>query len=118
MARKKSTSLCATKLCRNKRLKDRRLCSKCSLRRWRSANPVKARLFALKDRARRKKLAFDLDHEWLAGFLAKNGYDPALHHIDRICVLGGYVKTNLQVLPISDNIAKGNRERHGQAYAF
>lgn len=63
-------------------------------------------------------MPFDLSLEWLADFLERNSYDPREHHIDRISVLGGYTKSNLQILSISDNTGKGNRERHGQAHMF
>jgi len=86
------------------------------MRAWRESNPDKARLADLRMRSKRKRLPFNLDLEWLRDFLTTNQYDPSLHHIDRRCVLGGYTKDNLQLLPISENIAKGNRERHGQAY--
>lgn len=75
---------------------------------------MQARLSNLRNRSRRKKLEFDLDLEWLETFCEAHGYDPAEHHIDRISVAKGYVKGNLQILPISENIAKGNRERGAQ----
>lgn len=75
---------------------------------------MKAKLAILRDRARRNKVPFDLDLEWLADFLERTGYDSTLHHIDRISVLGGYTKGNLQVLTVAENVSKGNRERHGQ----
>ena len=77
---------------------------------------MSARLAHLRDRAQRKKLPFDLDIFWLVDFLKRSNYNPMIHHIDRICVLGGYTKGNLQILDGADNIAKGNRERHGQAH--
>lgn len=84
------------------------------MREWRALHPMQARLTNLRNRAKRKKLEFDLDLEWLTIFCEGNGYDPAEHHIDRISVAKGYVKGNLQVLPYSENIAKGNRERGRQ----
>lgn len=79
---------------------------------------MKARLAAIRDRANRKGIPYDLDLDWLDSFLTCNGYDPKTHHIDRISALGGYTKGNLQLLLISDNIAKGNRERHGHMQLF
>jgi len=79
---------------------------------------MKARLSSLRRRARDKGIPYDLDLKWLDDFLTRNSYDPTLHHIDRISALGGYTKGNLQLLLISENIAKGNRERHGQAHFF
>lgn len=81
------------------------------MRAWRATNPVKCKLGILRDRAARKRVPFDLDLEWLTTFLTDNHYDPTLHHIDRIRTWEGYTKANLQVLPMSENIAKGNRER-------
>lgn len=68
----------------------------------------------LRDRAQRKKVPFDLTVEWLERFLVLYDYDPKEHHIDRIRTWLGYVMGNLQILPMSENIAKGNRERYGK----
>lgn len=109
----KPSHLCRTKFCRRKGHPKRgRLCSKCSMHRWRAANPMKARLAMLRDRAARKKVPFDLTMVWLEKFLAENAYDPKEHHIDRETPRLGYVMGNLQVMLIGENIAKGNRERH------
>jgi len=86
------------------------------MRKWRAENPLKAKLSILKDRARRKRVPFDLDLSWFACFLEREKYDSTLHHIDRIRTWEGYTKGNLRVLPISENIAKGNRERHEQPF--
>lgn len=118
MAYKKSPEKCATKFCRNRRAHKHQRCSKCMMREWRKKHPVAYRLMVLRQRAKRKNLPFDLDRAWLSEFLERTGYDPTLHHIDRICVLGGYTKNNIQVLSISDNTAKGNRERHGHCQMF
>lgn len=115
----KKPTLCVTKFCRNPRGRNQsQLCKKCQMRRWRANRPLSARLAKLRDRAAQKKLPFDLDIAWLTDFLTQNNYNPAVHHIDRICVLGGYTKGNLQLLDGSDNIAKGNRERYGQAWMY
>lgn len=79
---------------------------------------MRARLKMIRDRANRKKVPFDLDLDWLLDFIERTGYDPYWHHIDRISSLGGYTKLNLQILPFSENIAKGNRERRGQGHMF
>jgi len=73
---------------------------------------MKAKLAILRDRAARKKVPFDLDLPWLIEFVLVNAYDPTEHHIDRIKTHLGYTKDNLQVLPATENISKGNRERH------
>lgn len=111
---RKPVHLCITKFCRRPRGSRNPLCPRCSLRKWRAENPIAARLAMLRDRAARKKVAFDLTLEWLTDFITRTGYDPALHHIDRIKTWLGYTMNNLQVLPIGENIAKGNRERYGK----
>jgi hypothetical protein len=114
---RKPAHLCITKFCRKPRSTEHGgLCSRCSLRQWRAANPIKAKLAILRDRAKRKKVPFDLTVEWLTEFLATHHYDPKEHHIDRIKTWLGYTMDNLQVLPMSENIAKGNRERYGKLW--
>lgn len=115
MTYRKPSHLCITKFCRRTGYKKKGgLCSRCSMRKWRAAHPEHARLTMLRDRAARKNVPFDLDLEWLRQFLAENHYDPKEHHIDRRHTWLGYTKDNLQVLPMSENIAKGNRERYGK----
>lgn len=119
MSYKKRTGICITKYCRKPQSKKGGgFCSRCKMRTWRACQPMKARLAHLRDHANQKGIPFDLDLEWLDGFLTRNGYDPTLHHIDRISALGGYTKGNLQILPSSENVAKGNRERHGHMQLF
>lgn len=81
------------------------------MRAWRAANPVKAKLAFLRERARERNHPFDLDLPWLTWFLTFNNYDSTLHHIDRVKTWLGYTKGNLQILTSGENIAKGNRER-------
>lgn len=114
MTYRKPPDKCITKFCRRPKGSKTPFCSRCNLRRWRAANPIGARLAMLRDRATRKKVPFDLDYDWLKDFLETNKYDPAEHHIDREKTWLGYTKGNLQVLPMSENIAKGNRERYGK----
>lgn len=110
----KAFHLCPTPYCRRRKRKKGSICSRCSMRAWRAANPVKNWLADLRKRAKKKKLDFDLTLEWFQQFVLERGYDPKFHHIDRISSGRGYVMGNLQVLSQSENIAKGNRERHGQ----
>lgn len=114
MSRTKPPHLCITKFCRRPHGAKERLCGRCSLRRWRAANPMKAKLAILRDRAARKKVPFDLTVEWLTEFLRENAYNSSEHHIDRVKPWLGYVMGNLQILPCDENIAKGNRERYGK----
>lgn len=105
---------CTTRYCRRPHGAKSPLCSRCQVRRWRKANPMKAKLAILRDRANRKRVPFDLTLEWLTSFLRANFYDPKEHHIDRRKPWLGYVMGNLQVLSSTENIAKGNRERYGK----
>lgn len=110
----KPSHLCDVHYCRHRRGAKSPKCSRCALRLWRAANPMKAKLAILRDRAARKKVPFDLTVAWLTEFLAAGGYDSKERHIDRDKPWLGYVMGNLQILPSSENIAKGNRERHGK----
>ncbi len=107
----KPPHLCPTRYCRHRKAAKKRTCSRCGMRLWRAANPVKCLLAWLKDRAKKKKVPFDLTFRWFAKFLVKHHYDHTRHHIDRIRTHLGYTKGNVQVLECSENIAKGNRER-------
>lgn len=82
------------------------------MRAWRAANPAKALLAHLRDRASRKHVPFGIPFRWFELFLRKSHYDRKLHHIDRRIPALGYTKNNIQVLNGEANIAKGNRERH------
>lgn len=114
---RKPPDKCITKFCRRAGTRKRGgLCSRCSMRRWRAANPIAATLSMLRRRAKDKKIPFDLTLPWLTEFLTTNGYDSSVHHIDRIKTWLGYTMGNLQVLTMSENIAKGNRERYGKLW--
>lgn len=110
----KSPILCITKFCRRPRSAKKVVCSRCHMRAWRKANPIPTLLAQIRWRAKRDKREFNLTIEWFTAFLADRGYDKAEHCIDRISVAKGYTMDNLQVLPIAENIAKGNRERGAQ----
>lgn len=110
----KPPHLCPTRYCRRHKAKKKVQCSRCAMRAWRAANPVKALLAHLRDHAAEKGVLFDLTFEWFELFLRKSHYDRKIHHIDRAKTWLGYVKGNIQVLVCAENIAKGNRERHVQ----
>lgn len=112
MSYTKPAHLCPTKWCRNRRAPKKRECSKCAMRVWRAAEPVKALLAHLRWRATKKDVPFSIRLNWFENFLLSFGYDRTIHHIDRINTWKGYVEGNLQVLVAAENIAKGNRERH------
>ena len=108
---------CSIKFCRhlvNRKKEKNHKCSKCRSREWRTKNPMKAWLAHIRDRARRKKVPFNLNVVYLTAFVTSQNYNPHLHHLDRIIPPKGYVMGNLQILNIDINISKGNRERNGQ----
>ena len=95
-----------------------RLCHRHYQQRWRSKNPKQAAWRALKDHAKERRIPFTLS---LARFIEVTdaaGFwtqDPAGHgdrlSIDRDDASLGYTDSNVQVLTVSENVAKGNKER-------
>lgn len=117
MSRKKASNLCATKWCRGRCEKGARKCSKCRKRKWRAANPVVSSFGIIRTRARRKGIEFSLTMEEWKEFCIETGYGTLKGvHVDRIDPTEGYYLSNMQVITSSDNIAKGNRERHSPRY--
>ena len=49
-------------------------------------------------------------------YMSEKGTTVGSYHVDRIDPCLGYVPRNLQILPASENIAKGNRERFNYEY--
>ena len=114
---------CKTKYCRNPRGIKKVLCNKCHQREWRKNNPKKSAYRSLKDRAIKRKLEFDISFDYFCGLADGFGYfdrncenvgDVAT--IDRVDASKGYVKGNLQVIKLSENVVKGNKERHLPEY--
>ncbi len=128
-AAKRDSGLCQTAYCRNRaRLEYRnrngklvweqhRHCQKCSFRLWRARRPVESAYRSLRQRARKRKIAFTISLELFrelcerSGYLEGRGVSGNALHIDRINPLRGYEFGNLQVITCSENVAKGNRER-------
>jgi hypothetical protein len=77
-------------------------------------NPIHTLYFTIKDRARRKKLSFTLKIVEFVDFCIRYKVEPGITEIDRISSGKGYELSNIQILSKSMNVAKGNRERHGQ----
>lgn len=115
------TGLCCVRGCRHKfRLShpSLRLCHRHYQERWRSRNPKQAAFRALKDHAVARRIPFTLTLQTFLRITEAAGYwsqDPASHgdrlSIDRIDVTLGYADDNVQVLTVSENVIKGNRER-------
>ncbi len=107
---------CAVKFCRNQRQHQRLLCAKHRMQQWRRNNPITEILNTIRARAKKKRIACSLTLQQFKQFCQEHRYTPGVHHIDRIDPTDGYHLHNIQVLGGSENIAKGNRERHSERY--
>lgn len=93
-------------------------CGSCAKKLWRMRNPVSAAYDNLRASARKRKIPFTLTlSEWRdfilpTRYMDESGCERFRLHVDRLDVTRGYEKGNLQILTCSENVAKGNRERH------
>lgn len=117
-AYKKAPTKCSTPYCRNARPKDRKVCPKCRLRAWRAKCPERAAYNNVRGSAVKRGIGFSLTFAEFLGIIQGTGYIEKCGnckgdlHLDRIDAAKGYEIGNLQVITCSDNIAKGNVERH------
>lgn len=118
---KRAAGKCITLWCRNRlprsaRLKFNMHCSKCMMRRWRANDPVHNVLAHLRERARRKRVPFDLTVsylEWLLEgslYMLERGRERGCLHIDRVKPADGYVIGNLRILDGIQNRVKGAKD--------
>ena len=116
---------CCVKHCRNpaknrrKKVGDCWFCDRCWQRRWRNNNPKKSAYRSLKDHAAGRRIEFKLDYYYFLGVMdAAASWDfeaesrGDMVSIDRIDASKGYVHGNIRVVTVSENVAKGNRERY------
>lgn len=119
---KKPAHLCCEPRCRNPRKKDRKRCSKHHQQRFKEKHPERYAYANLRGRANQKKVPFTLtflQFTQLPGFaqwMELKGTARGALHLDRINACLGYELGNVRVLAQSENIAKGNRERHCTDY--
>jgi len=100
------------------------LCVTCRVRMWRANNPIRAIYNAVKNKARRRRIPFDLDfavfeqlcHE--TDYHARRGRSVKHLHIDRIDALRGYHNDNVQILTAEDNIDKSHHEETRSRYEW
>ena len=99
------------------------LCHRHLQQRWRLNSPKQSAYANLRDHAKARGLEFSLDEKYFAGFMdcaaawdlgAEKRGDKVT--IDRRDETIGYREGNLQVLTLSENVAKINRIRHLPAY--
>lgn len=113
---KKKSTKCATKGCKKKRAKGRRLCNSCRMKKYAEENPLQYSYFNLRSNAkkRRKEFTITLDEFRVlceqSGYLEGSGGGKMSLTIDRIINSIGYCKGNLRVITRSENSSKGTKD--------
>jgi hypothetical protein len=94
------------------------LCAGHYQERWRRLNPKPAAFATLRDHARSRRIPFSLTFAHFIEITEAAGFwdqdvQPFADRlsIDRILATGGYEDGNIQILTVSENVVKGNRER-------
>lgn len=91
-------------------------CPICRVRLWRANNPIKATYNAIKNKARRRKIPFDLSIEYFTRLCEETGFHLARGRqsydlqLDRIDALRGYHDDNVRVITAAENRDKANFE--------
>lgn len=121
--------MCPVKGCRNGQGKGKAgLCDKHHQFRFRMKHKKPNAYALLRDSAARRGLAFTISYDYFLGLLDGGAYHLAgacregdrgagachgdMSTIDRVDPTRGYEPGNLRVVNHSENVAKGNRERH------
>jgi hypothetical protein len=100
------------------------MCGTCRVRLWRANNPIRAIYNAVKNKARRRRIPFDLDYEIFerlcreTEYHARRGRAVTHLHIDRIDALRGYHNDNVQILTAAENREKLNHEETRSRYEW
>lgn len=99
------------------------LCHKHFQARWRMKNPKRSAYAALRDHAKGRGIAFSLTFDYFEGMLdglrfwdheAESRGDAL--SLDRIDPTKGYVRGNIRVITLSENVIEGNKIRHLPEY--
>ena len=117
---KPGPGMCMVKGCRNDGGKRKfSLCHKHYQHRWRMLNPKQSAFAALRDHARGRGIEFRLSYDYFCGMCdafamfdhnaETFGEFPSL---DRVDSTKGYTEGNLRIITVSENSAKGQREKH------
>ena len=108
--------MCMVKGCRNEvGRKDKfSLCHKHYQYRWRMVNRKRSAYTTLRDHAKQRGLKFTISYDYFLGVTDALGYwsGEGVPTIDRVDPTRGYEPGNITVISMSENVAKGNRERH------
>lgn len=121
---KPGPGMCCVKNCKNELIpKKTGLCHKHFQQRWRMKSPKKSAYAYLRDHAKGRGIKFTLTPDYFEGFcdaFARFEHTAETHGqtltIDRIEAWRGYEPGNLMILTLTENVAKGNRERHLPAH--
>lgn len=106
---------CIVKGCRKSREpKKVGLCHKHHQHRWRMKSPKRSAYSTLRDHAKARGLKFSISFDYFLGITDGLAYwsGEGVPTIDRVKVERGYEPGNLTVISLSENVTKGNRERH------
>ena len=103
---------CSTPYCRNSARKSKKVCHKCTKRKWRKKYPLKACYQNLKCNAKRRGKAFSLTYEEFllvidgTGYIDGHGRYAKNYSIDRADNNKGYSYDNARVVTVSENSTK------------
>lgn len=106
---------CITKHCRKRKLIKGFYCASCVKRKYAERHPVKYAYTILKNNAKRRGVYFDLTFNQFSKFCTKYDYISGKGKtreslsIDRIDNTKGYTESNIRVLTLSENSAKGKK---------
>jgi hypothetical protein len=91
----------------------RRMCNTCRDRNWRARHPEHHLWNNLKKSAKKRGLEFKISLAWWLGFCELTGFAEMVGRtkgsasIDRVRSWEGYLETNIQILEVGANSAKG-----------
>jgi hypothetical protein len=104
---------------RKKKIDDLWFCHSHWQGRWRALNPKRSAYSNLRDNARKRRIKFSLTYDYFCGFMdaAAGAFKGAetrgeIVTVDRIDASKGYAPGNVQLLTLSENSAKSNKERY------
>lgn len=115
LKQKPGAGLCVVKGCR-KEAQSRKLslCHCHFQHRWRMKSPKRSAYSTLRDHAKARGLTFTISYDYFLGVTDALGYwsGEGVPTIDRVKPEKGYEPGNITVISLSENVTKGNRERH------
>lgn len=113
---KNKRGLCAVKYCRKPKARRRTICHSCKHERTKRNDPIAYNYSYLKNNAKRRGKIFTISLEYFRDLCLRTGYHEAKGKkwfnmsIDRIDSSRGYEPGNLQIITVSENSRKGNKD--------